>query len=141
MSKTVLDVKRVYLLMRKRLDERLSPYGLTTSQMELLGHLYQSEPLGQHNLQLASGITAATLTGLLNTLERSGLVSRGPSATDARANVVSLTEAGTALFAKLVDVLHEFENDMMADLTAVDREAFDAQLTHIAANLGDQRTD
>ncbi len=47
-----------------------------------------------HRLAVEAGITSGTLTGVLNTLERKGLVERAGHATDGRRVVVSATPAG-----------------------------------------------
>jgi DNA-binding MarR family transcriptional regulator len=136
MSKPVRYLKRTYLLMRKALDERLSAYHLTTSQFEILGYLYAEPPVEQQLLQQRSGVTSATLTGLLDTLEQRGYIVRAPSAADGRAKVVALTAAGNELFTQLLDVFHEFEQDMLKGFSLSERALFTDWLQRIALNLG-----
>jgi len=136
MSKPVRYLKRTYLLMRKALDERLSAYQLTTSQFEILGYLYAEPPVAQQLLQQRSGVTSATLTGLLDKLEQRGYIVRTLSADDGRANVVALTPAGNDLFAQLLDVFHEFEQAMLKGFSASERALFTDWLQRIALNLG-----
>src|SRR5215207_5320608 len=102
MSRPVLNLKRLYILMRKALDERFSAYQLTTSQFEIMGYLYNQEPMEQQKLQHCTGITPATLTGLLDTLTKRGYITRQPSAEDSRAKIVALTSTGNDLFAELI---------------------------------------
>lgn len=136
MSKPVRYLKRTYLLMRKALDERLSAYQLTTSQFEILGYLYGEPPAAQQRLHKRSGVTSATLTGLLDSLEQRGLVVRTPSGDDGRANIVALTPAGDELFARLIDLFHAFEQDMLAGFSAAERALLADWLRRIAGNLG-----
>jgi DNA-binding MarR family transcriptional regulator len=137
MSRTVLNIKRIYLLMRKVLDERLSPYHLTTSQFEILGYLYNTKRMEQQKLQHCTGITPATLTGLLEKLEQRDYVTRQPSPEDTRAKIVTLTAAGHALFTELIDVMHQFENDMLHKFSGAERALLADWLQRLATNLGD----
>jgi DNA-binding MarR family transcriptional regulator len=137
MSKPVRYLKRTYIVMRKVLDERLAKHNLTTSQFEVLGYLYQTEGLEQQHIQQCSGITPATLTGLLDKLEARGLITRRPSRSDGRANFVVLTPQGNELFAQLIDLVHEFENDMLKGFSQAERSLLTEWLQRIALNLGD----
>jgi DNA-binding MarR family transcriptional regulator len=141
MSKPVRYLKRTYLLMRKSLDERLSAYQLTTSQFEILGYLYAEPPVAQQILQQRSGVTSATLTGLLDTLEQRGYIVRTPSAADGRAKVVALTPGGNELFAQLIDVFQEFEQAMLKGFSPSERALFTDWLQRIALNLGYHEVD
>lgn len=137
MSRPVLYLKRAYLFMRKALDERLKRHQLTTSQFEILGYLYRSSPMEQQMLQHRSGITAATLTGILDKLEARGLLQRIPNQSDARTKQVTLTPRGTALFAELIDLLHGFEESMLKGFSVAEKALLTDWLERIVLNLGD----
>jgi DNA-binding MarR family transcriptional regulator len=84
----------------------LDELGLTTSQMELLGAIYhmsrQQKEATQIVLSQETEIDPMTTSTILRNLERKGLISRRESATDTRARIVELTEAGKELFEKAV---------------------------------------
>lgn len=84
----------------------LDEFGLTTSQMELLGAIYhmsrQQKEATQIVLSQETEIDPMTTSTILRNLERKGLISRRESATDTRARIVELTEAGKELFEKAV---------------------------------------
>jgi DNA-binding MarR family transcriptional regulator len=138
MSQPILYLKRTYIIMRKELDVRLSKYNLTTSQFEVLGYLYQSGGMEQQKLQHNSGITSATLTGILDKLENRTYIMRKPSHTDGRANVVTLTKLGYEVFVQLIDLIHEFENEMLDGFSQAERDLLAQWLKRIAKNLGDE---
>ncbi|MBA3469875.1 MAG: MarR family transcriptional regulator, partial [Herpetosiphonaceae bacterium] len=138
MSKPVRYLKRTYILMRKALDERLSAYHLTTSQFEILGYLYATPPVEQQQLQHYSGVTSATLTGILDKLEQRGYLIRTFSSADGRAKVVSLTPLGNDLFAELIDLFHDFEQAMLKGFSLSERALLTDWLQRIAFNLGDR---
>ena len=141
MSKPIRYLKRTYLLMRKALDERLSVHQLTTSQFEILGYLYAEPPVEQQQLQQRSGVTSATLTGLLDKLEQRGYLVRTLSAEDGRAKVVALTQSGNELFGQLLGVFDEFEQAMLKGFSASERALFSDWLQRIALNLGYREAD
>lgn len=139
MSRPILNIKRIYILMRKALDERLDSHNISTSQFEILGYLYNAEPMEQLKLQHCTGITPATLTGLLDKLEKRGLITREQSPEDSRAKLVTLTPSGNELLLELIDVVHQFENDMLAGFSSAERALLDDWLQRLATNLGDTR--
>lgn len=136
MSKPIRYLKLTYLLMRKALDERLSAYGLTTSQFEIMGCLYAEPPTEQQRLQRRSGVTSATLTGILDTLEQRGYITRTLSLSDGRAKLVALTALGNELSAQLIDIFHEFEQDLLKGFSPSERALLTDWLQRIAHNLG-----
>ncbi len=137
MSKSVFWLKRTYITMRNAFDEELSDYNLSTSQFEILGYLYHSDGMEQKQLQICTGVRAATLTGLLDKLEDRGLIIREVADYDARAKIVRMTPQGDAFFAQLFDVMHQFEDRMMAGFSPAERSLFVDWLQRMGTNLGD----
>ena len=62
-------------------------------------------------------VTRATITGLLDSLETRGLVTRHAGTTDGRSRDVALTAAGRRVAQRLVPRMHDFERDLMSVLT------------------------
>lgn len=62
-------------------------------------------------------VTRATITGLLDSLETRGLVTRQAGVTDGRSREVALTAPGRRVTQRLVPRMHEFERDLMGVLT------------------------
>jgi DNA-binding MarR family transcriptional regulator len=81
---------------------RLSKYGLSEGKFVLLFLLRERpEGLSPYELANSAGVTRATITGLLDGLERSGLVVRHRDKIDRRGVNVCLTSDGE----KLIDIL------------------------------------
>lgn len=100
---TVADVRafnRFYTRVIGVLDRGYlsSPYSLTEVRVlfELAGGTREAP-----ELRASLGLDAGYLSRVLGRFERDGLVRREPSATDARRQVVELTDAGRAVFAEL----------------------------------------
>ena len=61
-------------------------------------------------------VTRATMTGVLDSLERRGFVKRVASADDGRSREVTLTAKGRKAVDRLVPSMHRFERDLMGAL-------------------------
>lgn len=89
-------------LAAKRLHDAMETwtesYGLTESRLQILTYLYfnpgHQMPLGE--LAAAQHLVPRTVTGLIDNLERDGLVRRVPDPTDRRSVRAQLTRAGIA---------------------------------------------
>lgn len=71
--------------------------GLTPSQYHVLNLLWEGGEMPLKDLAEASRCTRATMTGLIDTLERKGFVQRVPNPEDRRSLLASLTKEGKAL--------------------------------------------
>ena len=74
-------------------------------------------------------VTRATITGLLDSLARRGLVRRLAPGDDGRARPVAITPAGRRIAAQLVPEMHRFERALMS---ALDRDELEALLDAVA---------
>jgi len=62
-------------------------------------------------------VTRATMTGVLDSLERRGFVKRAASADDGRSREVTLTAKGRKAVDRLVPAMHRFERELMGGLS------------------------
>ncbi len=87
---------KVGQLLETDLNRISGAHGLSIADFHLLGALMidAPAPLRATDLALALTVSNAVLTGRIANLERKGLVTRAPSATDRRAMMVHLTDAG-----------------------------------------------
>lgn len=74
-------------------------------------------------------VTRPTVTGLLDSLERRGLIRRVDDDADRRSRPAELTAAGREIAARLVPAMHRFERDLM---TALDDEELATFLGFVA---------
>ena len=87
--------------------ERLTPFGVTPPQFSLLAFLWMEDGLSQAELSEKSQVDRATMVGLVDRLEKDGLVRRLPNAGDRRAYKVCLTDRGRALEPELCVIAEE----------------------------------
>lgn len=93
---------RVSVLLRRAMDPYFAPFGITPVQWGVLHTLHRAEKEGLPNLRLTDLgdrmlVRPPSVTGVVDRLERLGLVARTASASDLRAKHLSLTPAGRQL--------------------------------------------
>jgi DNA-binding MarR family transcriptional regulator len=106
----------LHLLRRLRApDEAL----ISTPRLSLMSVAALAGPIGVGALAAAEGVSAPTMSRLLDALERDGLVRRGPDAGDARGVLVTVTPKGRKALqrgrAKRLRVLTERLQDLSAE--------------------------
>lgn len=117
--------KRCYFAGRALMDASLRPYDLGSTQWYVLWHLASSGPAVQRDLGRALELERATLSGIVATLVRKGLVQQTSDGEDRRQRLLTLTSSGEALWRELPDLsfIHEaaFDGIDEADLATTIR--------------------
>lgn len=80
-------------------------------------------------------VTSASMTSLLDTLQRRDLVERRPHPTDRRKVLIHLTEQAQSTVDQQLPAVHSAIAEAMSDLTAAEREQVLDALTKIRAGL------
>lgn len=105
------------------------PAGLTWAAFRVLYSVVAVGPTTPAQLAHLSSVSAASISSVLNTLERNRLVTRAPSAQDGRSVVVHLTEAGRDAVNELLVRNNAREVAWVEVLTAAERRTL-ARLLH-----------
>jgi MarR family transcriptional regulator for hemolysin len=117
-------------------DEALGAVGGTLPVWLILLNLKTRKPATQRELAQAVGVREATLTHHLNAMAARGLVTRTRAAANRRVQVVGLTDAGEAAFARLRDTAIAFDAKLRAGLAETDLATLSTLLGRLAANVG-----
>lgn len=113
---------------------RLAPSGLSEGRFVLLFLLQGAgDALSPHQLAERAGVTRATVTGLLDGLERDALLERHVDPADKRRVHVRLTAAGEALALDLFDRHTQWIRTLFADLSEQERALLSGMLCRIWA--------
>lgn len=99
-------------------DAALAPFGIDGKDFGALRVLAHGEPSSQLQVAQVLGIDRTTMVGLLDALERKGIVARRPDPADRRRNVVELTEQGRRSFAGAQVAHREAEDAFLASIGA-----------------------
>jgi DNA-binding MarR family transcriptional regulator len=117
--------KRCYLAGRALMDTTLRPYDLGSTQWYVLWHLANAGPAVQRDLGRVLELERATLSGIIATLVRKGLVEQTSDGRDQRQRLLTLTSSGEALWRELpnLSLIHHaaFEGIDEADLATTIR--------------------
>jgi MarR family transcriptional regulator for hemolysin len=119
---------------RNEMDKRLRPLGLSRSKWTLLMALSRGGAgLTQTALAQRVHIEGPTLVGLLDRLERDGLVERRAADGDRRANAVHLSEKGKALIGTIRTIAAGLRRDLVTGLDTGELETALRVLSHVKA--------
>ena len=129
------QVLELTVLLGDDMTSSLARDGLTPSKAHLMWVLRETGPTTQRVLADGLRVSARHVTGLVDDLERVGLVARSPHPTDRRATVVSFTERGAALTAEMAAGQQELADLLFGGLPARDRESLGRSLAHVLDRL------
>lgn len=110
-------------------------FDLTSVQFAALNAIAKQPGIDQASLAATIGFDRATIGGVIDRLERKGLVQRVVSAQDRRARRLHLTHDGEQLLAACRPVVNALQSEILALLSPAEREVFLA-LAHKALGLG-----
>lgn len=116
---------------------RLAPHRLSEGKFVILFLLNdQAQGLSPHELADRAGVTRATITGLLDGLERDGFVERRSGLNDRRKIAVVLTETGRKTAGDLLGEHSAWIASLFAGFSAEEHQTFHTLLQRIWRNLG-----
>lgn len=113
----------------------LSGYDLTWTGWVVLWVVWVWKDIETRHAASEAGITKATLTGVVGTLETRGLMRRRPHPTDARRVILSLTPKAQKLMTELFPRLNEQEAELVNTLTPGELSALTTALRKIVIGL------
>jgi DNA-binding MarR family transcriptional regulator len=122
---------------------RLARHRLSEGKFVLLFLLHDKpDGLSPHELAERAGVTRATITGLLDGLERDGFIARRGGLEDRRKIAVALTEVGRQMARELFSEHTQWVASLLEGFTADERKTLHELLQRIWRNLdaGKQQT-
>jgi DNA-binding MarR family transcriptional regulator len=119
-----------------RFAARLASLELLPQHAGVLRMLGQSSGISQQELAARLETHASRLVGLVDTLEKRGLVERQSSATDRRVHALHLTEPGRHILQQLGAMAREHDDTMCEELSPEERTQLFALLARIAQRQG-----
>lgn len=111
--------------------EEFEGHDLTPQQFGLLGFLWQEDGITQAELSARSQIDRTTMGGLIDRLEKEGLVARRNHPDDRRAYRICLTEKGQALQPELTPLALRAQEKFISKLDQQEVETLKSLLEKI----------
>jgi DNA-binding MarR family transcriptional regulator len=113
-------------------NQALNGYQLSPAARQALAVLDGAgEPLSPTEIARRLIVTTASITSLLDTLQRRGLVERRPDPADRRGLLITITPAARDLVGHFVPEIVALQASVMQDIPEQDRRQFAAVLTRI----------
>jgi DNA-binding MarR family transcriptional regulator len=126
------DVSR---LRRSAFDRCLKPLNVTRSQWWVLAYLSREDGMTQSQLAEELDLGKVAVGGLIDRLEKSGLLRREADASDRRVNRVFLEPQSKQLISKMRKVSHQMNETILKGLPHADLEAAAVTLEGMKRNL------
>jgi len=115
-------------LLRNMLNTRSivvsEPFGLPTGSLTIMALMAQNPGSSQVELAQYAGITGPSLVGIVDELERRGLVQRERSKEDRRRNMLVVTDKGERTMTALFDEVRHIEDPIQEELSSDELDQF-----------------
>lgn len=118
-----------------RIGRLLRPLNVSAAGGLVLGILRDHGPLSPSELGERLIVTRATVTGLLDSLERPGFIRRSANPSDRRSLVVEITPAGLTVLQELRTLVHRHEKTWLSALPDPDLRSYIVLLHRIQDSL------
>ena len=135
--RTFRELVRTFGLVDRVMQTHFAKFGISGAQWGVLRHLHRAEEDGERGLRMTDLgerllIRPPSVTGVVDRLERAGLLGRKGSPSDQRAKLVVLTAAGRHLVRRVLTVHERQIETVLGGLAANEQAA----LLHYLARLG-----
>ncbi|WP_372662382.1 MarR family winged helix-turn-helix transcriptional regulator [Cohnella sp.] len=134
------EIKVLANLIKRKLDDGSSDGGedgLTGMQGWIIGYVRANSDrvVFQRDIEKDFNIRRATVTGVLQLMERNGLIVRESVGHDARLKKITLTPKANLLHERVVQRFMEFENDLRCGLSEEEIASFFGIVEKLKKNL------
>ena len=125
-------------LLVKRIASLLQPFGLSPASGLVLSIVADGEsPLSPHKIAERLIISRATVTGLIDSLERQGYVQRRPHPSDRRMLLVEVTETGREVANTFRPIVHHQQKQWLEILSDDEQKRLIDSLHRVQTGLLD----
>lgn len=116
-------------------DLAFEPLGLNLSQASLLSYVDQFGAQTQTHLAERLALGRAATGTVVDVLEQRGFVERCPDPTDRRVWLVSMTDDGKEMVARITQIDTEFRAELRQGISRAERQQLTATILRLQANL------
>lgn len=131
-------IHEVARLMKRRFEEEAKTHGITLPQWRALAQIALNECVSQKAIATSIDADPMTISGILDRLEKRGLIERFADPSDSRAKLAQLTPAGHQLFADARAVGLAMYEQALEGVPSEQRDSVIAALTRMRDNLSGQ---
>lgn len=139
-----LEIKKIdSLIVRKIMAyNKDAIYHLTPVQIVVIKYLIKNKDsvVYQKDIEKKLGLRKSTVSGILGTMIKNGIITRTDSTNDLRSKEIRLTETGYKLDKAMRKKAFEFEKLLQSNISKEDLEVFYKVTKQIQENLEGERT-
>ncbi|WP_120633925.1 MarR family winged helix-turn-helix transcriptional regulator [Ruegeria sp. EL01] len=128
-------VNHIARLFARDLQQRIAPLGIVIGQFPILLELWLKDGVSQKDLLAKIDVEQATLANTLNRMERDGLIKRTKNPSDARAQLIWLTDKSAALRENAYDSAQNVNAEALKVLTVSEQERFMVLMRRIISGM------
>lgn len=135
------EIKSLSNLIKRCIDESATNSGLnglTGMQVWIIGYLYDhadAQETFQRDLEKEFNIRRSTVTGILQLMERNGLITREPVENDARLKKLKLTPKAIKIHEQVTQKIMDVENRLRRGLSEEEVATFFSIIDKIKHNV------
>lgn len=132
------NVHMLSRLLKRNTDIEVTKYGITGVQSAMIGFIYEKskkKDVFAKDIEKAFDLRRASSAGLIQNMEKNGLIKREMVGNDARLKKIVLTEKALELRRKLDKSIKNMEKKMQAGLTKEEVEKYLELTKKMAKNL------
>lgn len=124
--------------LKKRMNASMQSLGITGAQSRVMHYILvkcADGPVFQRDVESIFGLSRSTATGILQLMEKNGLILRESVASDARLKSLIPTEKAAQLDEQIGESLHQTEQRLTNGLSSTQLALFLETAAHMSANL------
>lgn len=132
-----LDKKIVRTIIKENSDINIPP--LTSTQIQILKYMieHQNENVYQKDLENVLNLRRATVSGVLQTMEKNNLIKREIYENDVRVKKIILNEKTKSIFLKNKQKIDEIEKNIIKNISKKDLDKFTQIIDKLITNLNE----
>lgn len=132
-----LDKKIVRTILKENSDINIPP--LTSTQIQILKYMieHQNEDVYQKDLENVLNLRRATVSGVLQTMEKNNLIKREIYENDVRVKKIILNEKTKNIFLKNKQKIDEIEKNIIKNISKKDLDKFTQIIDKLIINLNE----
>ena len=128
-------VQEIAKLLKRRFEEAAKDYGVTLPQWRVLAQIGLGRDSRQASLAASIDVDAMTMSGILDRLDKRGLITRMPDPTDSRAKIAAITPEGEEVVYSAREIGLRLLEEASRGLSKKDQDQLKALLEKIRDNL------
>ena len=136
-EQALIALFRGYNAVFRDFNRLLARFDLTEPQFNILLLLAQGEGMSLSKLGEKMLVTRSNITGLIDRLEREGLIVRDTIPSDRRATIARITEKGLAVLREAVPLLCKRINDITKVLSDEEKKGLVESLRKLRHGIGE----